>query len=67
MTRQQLLAIMNAPTDDDGTTLLWSALEYHFTAVLDVKGNVRQLDIKTHDLTAAEKSAVECAFTRTER
>ena len=63
--REQLIAIMGAPTNKSDTTMTWSAHQYQFNAFFDEKGTVKQLDTNTHSLSAAEQSALPCEPIRT--
>ena len=65
MKREQLIAIMGAPTDTSPTTMSWAAYQYRFYAFLAPDGTIRQLDINTYSLSAAEKAALKCATART--
>jgi hypothetical protein len=65
ITREALTAIMGAPTGTSPTTMSWSAHQYQFNAFFDAAGSVRQLDINTYALSAAEQAALKCAKVRT--
>jgi hypothetical protein len=64
-TKEELIAIMGAPTGSSPTTMSWSAHQYQFNAFFDSKGKVEQLDINTHSLSAAEQAALKCETIRT--
>jgi hypothetical protein len=66
MTKAQLYAVMGQPTDDSfADQASWSAYEWQFNAFYGTDGRVRQLDINTVELSAAEKAALGCSDTRT--
>jgi hypothetical protein len=56
---------MGPPTDTSPTTMSWNVKQYRFYAFLDPDGRVRQLDINTYSLSAAEQAALSCATVRT--
>jgi len=64
-TREQIVAIMGAPTGTSPTTIMWSAHQYQFNAFFDGKGTMEQLDVNTYSLSAAEKAAFKCETIRT--
>jgi hypothetical protein len=64
-TREELVAIMGAPTGTSPTTMSWSAHQYQFNAFFDATGKVRQLDVNTYSLSAAEQGALRCETIRT--
>jgi hypothetical protein len=66
MTRKQLIALMGEPTYSGDTAMSWSAYQYQFNAFLNAGDVVRQLDVNTYSLSAAEKAALKCATVRTE-
>lgn len=73
MTRAALRALMGEPTSEHTpeTTsegfqpqMTWEAYEYHFTAFFGVDDRVRQLDVNDLDLSAQQREAIDCAFSR---
>jgi len=73
MTRDDLRKIMGEPTEEytpESTPngfqpqMVWDAFEYHFTAFFDVDDRVRQMDANDLDLTAGQKRAIRCGFSR---
>jgi hypothetical protein len=63
--KEQLVAIMGAPTGTSATTMSWSAHQFQFNAFLDPDGTVKQLDTNTYSLSESEKSALQCDNVRT--
>lgn len=73
-TRDEMRDLMGEPTDEstaDETpagfqpSMTWDAFEYQFNAFFGVDDTVRQLDVNDIELSAAEKAAISCDFTRT--
>lgn len=71
MTRAELYAVMGRPTSEiltgSSPQASWYAFEYGFGAFFGVDGRVRQLDINSSRLRAAERAALQCAETRVTR
>jgi len=64
-TREEIVAIMGAPTNSSPTTMTWSAHQYQFNAFFDSNGKIRQLDINPYSLSPAEQAALPCDKIRT--
>ena len=64
-TKDELVAVMGPASWTTATTMTWSAHQYQFNAFLDGKGKIKQLDINTHSLSAAEQAALKCDTIRT--
>ncbi len=64
--KEELEAIMGAPTGASATYMSWSAHQFQFNAFLDPDGTVRQLDTNTHSLSDSEKSGLQCETIRTQ-
>jgi hypothetical protein len=65
--REQLVSLMGQPTNQLATQMVWAAHRYHFTAFFDPDGTVKQLDINSQSLSAAEQAALKCGEVRTRR
>lgn len=66
-TKEEMVATMGPPTGSSPTTMTWSAHQHQFNAFYDETGKVKQLDINTYSLSAAEKAALPCETIRTRR
>jgi outer membrane protein assembly factor BamE (lipoprotein component of BamABCDE complex) len=64
-TKEEIVAIMGPPSGTSPTTMTWSDNHYRFFAFLGSDGRIKQLDINTASLSAAEQAALKCATIRT--
>lgn len=66
-TREQLIALMGPPTSEPPNQLAWNGDGVSYYAFLNADGTAKQLDINTSSMSEAEKAALQCKPTRTQR
>ncbi len=66
-TREQLIALMGAPTLEPPNQLSWTAHTAHYTAFMNADGVAKQLDTSTSGMSDDAIAALKCKPTRTLR
>lgn len=64
VSRDALVDHMGAPTSESAESASWDAFGWQLNAFFDESGNVRQMDINEHGLSATQRAKITCPATR---